>query len=273
MFSKLRKRFTLSNVLMTFALVFAMTGGAYAAGKYVITSTKQISPKVLKSLVGKAGAAGKEGAPGKEGPAGKEGASGKEGTPGKEGTAGKEGPAGKEGVAGKEGTPGKEGPAGKSGTTGFTKTLPPGETETGTWTAIVQGRTEANLRSPISFAIPLKEAIPSNYYVVPLDCTNPIEVPVAEQVGCESQKKASEQACFGTVEIPKAGAGDFCVYQGVIHEPEENTVAFEIPGIVSPGATRIAAQGAGTTGAVLQVLYQGPAETAYMDGTWAVTAP
>ena len=47
MFSRIRKRLTYANVAMTMALVFAMTGGAYAAKKYVITSTKQIKPSVL----------------------------------------------------------------------------------------------------------------------------------------------------------------------------------------------------------------------------------
>jgi hypothetical protein len=37
---------------MTLALVFAMSGGAYAARRFVITSTKQIKPSVLKSLSG-----------------------------------------------------------------------------------------------------------------------------------------------------------------------------------------------------------------------------
>src|SRR5437763_16587897 len=53
-----------------FALFFAMGGGAYAAKHYLITSTKQISPKVLKALKGKAGKPGAAGATGPAGPAG-----------------------------------------------------------------------------------------------------------------------------------------------------------------------------------------------------------
>jgi hypothetical protein len=65
-----------------------MSGGALAANHYLITSTKQVSPKVLKKLTGKTGktgAIGATGATGKEGPQGKEGAkgeTGKEGPPG-----------------------------------------------------------------------------------------------------------------------------------------------------------------------------------------------
>ena len=51
MLSSTPKRFrpTPSAVIATIALVFAMSGGAYAAKKYLISSTKQISPSVLKS--------------------------------------------------------------------------------------------------------------------------------------------------------------------------------------------------------------------------------
>jgi hypothetical protein len=75
-----------------------MTGGALAAKHYLINSTKQISPKVLKALKGNngvTGTAGKKGAPGKEGPEGKEG---KEGPQGKLGTKGATGPTGPSGV-------------------------------------------------------------------------------------------------------------------------------------------------------------------------------
>jgi hypothetical protein len=59
-----------------------MSGGALAAKHYLINSTKQISPKVLKSLKMRAGPTG---------PAGTAGALGKEGAQGKEGKEGKEG--------------------------------------------------------------------------------------------------------------------------------------------------------------------------------------
>ena len=104
-----RTNLTYANVTATLALVFAMSGGALAAKHYLINSTKQVSPKVLKALKGKTG---KAGATGKEGPAGKEGAPG---------TTGKEGPRGQEGVpgtTGKEGPPGKEGPKGEKGIEG-----------------------------------------------------------------------------------------------------------------------------------------------------------
>ena len=52
MFSGIRKRLTYANVTATLALVFAMTGGAYAAKHYLITSKAQISPKVLKRAAG-----------------------------------------------------------------------------------------------------------------------------------------------------------------------------------------------------------------------------
>src|SRR5450759_1393577 len=97
MFSRIRRRITFANVAMTLALVFVMSGGAYAAGKYLINSTKQINPKVLKALKGKTGAAGKEGL------AGKEGAAGKEGPKGANGTNGTEGPKGANGTNGSNG--------------------------------------------------------------------------------------------------------------------------------------------------------------------------
>jgi hypothetical protein len=78
---KMRRRLTYANVVATLALVFSMSGGALAANHYLISSTKQISPKVLKKLKGN------------RGPTGLTGPQGKEGTPGKNGDEGKEGKA------------------------------------------------------------------------------------------------------------------------------------------------------------------------------------
>jgi hypothetical protein len=102
MYSKIRKRVTFANIAMTLALVFTMTGGAYAASKYLITSTKQISPKVLKALVGKRGPAGPAGTAGAAGPAGLAGAKGETGAKGATGSNGENGAPGKSVIAEEE---------------------------------------------------------------------------------------------------------------------------------------------------------------------------
>jgi hypothetical protein len=74
----MRRRINYANVTATLALFFAMSGGALAAKHYLINSTKQINPKVLKALKGNSGPGGAAGLTGKEGPPGKEGKEGKE---------------------------------------------------------------------------------------------------------------------------------------------------------------------------------------------------
>ena len=188
MFARISKRFTYANVTATLALVFAMTGGAYAAGHYLINSTGQINPKVLKSLKGKAGSPGAAGPQGPQGPAGAAGA----GTPGPQGTAGAEGKEGKEGHEGKQGQPGAPGPEGN-----IKKTLPSGATETGTWSYDLptsEGEPEGG--APISFAIPLEK---------PLDETHVHYV--------KSEAPEPPEACKGTPEAPTAAKGNLCVYE------------------------------------------------------------
>ena len=97
---------TYANVVATFALLFAMSGGALAAKHYLVSSTSQISPKVLKELKGKAGATGPAG------PAGAPGEKGGQGAPGASGANGTAGPKGDQGVPGLEGEKGPEGPEG-----------------------------------------------------------------------------------------------------------------------------------------------------------------
>ena len=70
----MHRRITPSLVIALLALVVAVGGGtAFAASKYIITSTKQIKPSVRKALKGKkgpAGAQGPQGMPGLRGPQG-----------------------------------------------------------------------------------------------------------------------------------------------------------------------------------------------------------
>jgi hypothetical protein len=72
-----RKRMSYANVAATLALVLALGGGtAWAAQHYLITSTNQIKPSVLKSLRGYRGYRGYRGANGTNGANGATGATG-----------------------------------------------------------------------------------------------------------------------------------------------------------------------------------------------------
>ncbi|HEY3829605.1 MAG TPA: hypothetical protein VGL57_10465 [Solirubrobacteraceae bacterium] len=233
MFTRIRRRVTYANVAVTFALVFAMSGGAYAAGRYTITSTRQISPKVLKSLKGARGNTGPAGTAGGQGPAGSVGAQGSAGTKGETGATGEKG---ETGIPGKPGEPGKEGSPWTAG-----GTLPPEKTEKGTWTITVPppvepapGEHTISLdRAPISFNIPLETA-PTGVFLK------------------EGEKQTG---CQGTAEEPTAEPGYLCVYAQVEVKPP--------PGL-AVGATY-------PFGAVLGALNGEPGGTAY--GSWAVTAP
>jgi hypothetical protein len=78
----MRSRITYANVAATLALVLSMSGGALAASHYLINSTKQINPKVLRQLKGANGKAGLRGAGGAAGAPGATGEKGERGAPG-----------------------------------------------------------------------------------------------------------------------------------------------------------------------------------------------
>jgi hypothetical protein len=94
----IRRHLSDANVVATLALLFAMGGSAIAANHYLINSTKQINPKVLKKLKGQRGRTGF-------------GIQGQPGPTGKNGLAGKNGPTGATGPTGAQGTPGTPGSA------------------------------------------------------------------------------------------------------------------------------------------------------------------
>ncbi len=264
MFSAIRKRMSYANVTATLALFFAMSGGALAASHYLLTSTKQISPKVLKSLQGRVGASG---APGAQGPAGAVGA---------------QGPAGPAGAKGETGSPGAPGVNGESVTSKMVSkasetctkqggsefkagstttlacngkegspwaaggTLPVGATETGT---VVDPRFSEpeveHILVPISFPIPLATELDSNH----------VEVVKLGATGTN---------CTGTPATPTAPSGFLCVYMS--HEPEAGDVStYEIFNALK------SANGASTAGTIFFAILIGTTESEYFAGTWAVT--
>ncbi len=91
------RRLSPSLVIAFLALALALGGTAIAAKRYLITSTKQISPKALQEIAAagaKQGSAGETGATGGSGPQGPKGDPGPEGKPGERGPPGPPGPPG-----------------------------------------------------------------------------------------------------------------------------------------------------------------------------------
>jgi hypothetical protein len=296
MLSFVRRRMTFANVAMTVALVFAMSGGAFAAGKFLITSTKQISPKVLRSLQGKVGPAGAAGA---QGPAGALGPSGPQGPAGPGGAAGAPGAKGENGASvtsaviakssatcekqggseftvaegkkttvcnGKEGSPWTDG-----------GTLPSGRTETGVWSVgpfkytieesgkyLTIGLFGAPKLPIASFPIPLTAPLGEGHvhFINPNGMEKPSGVRPEEEVApteCGSGIGPGVNASN-----PQAKPGNLCVYATELESARGDSEEIFAPG---EGFN----QGTGTSGAIAEfsVTGEGPQ---YARGTWAVTA-
>lgn len=245
MFSSFRTRFGVPGVISVIALVFAMTGGAFAA-KYVITSTKQIKPSVLKALKGKPGPAGPQGAPGPAGPQGPKG------------DAGAPGAAGKDGAKGATGPTGATGPEGE---TGYVATLPEGETLRGAWSFGLAPKASL-VKVPISFPIWLSEPIEGeNAHLIDQN---------GNEVG-NNNNGNPQPACSGTAAAPTAAAGHLCVYIGLeLFNATPAGGEFPSPqAIVSPTGPPVF-RGTARSGAVLQFMVE---EFGQGVGTFAVTAP
>jgi Collagen triple helix repeat (20 copies) len=250
---------TYTNLAVTVALVFAMTGGAYAAGKFLITSTKQISPKVLKQLKG---AAGSKGAPGANGTNGAGGPQGPPGINGKDGVNGKDGLAGTSvtsksvtaGVVCKEGGTEFTAAEGKKTTVcnGSPWTaegvLPSGASEKGTWGAFFTPSGTgfgSGKASTISFTIPLEKGLPAHI------------VKVGEKgdgKGCPTTSDAAN---------PEAEPGNLCIFA---------TVALKVESLLVDDVEQGKENETGRTGVVIIIAPSQAGFTVSALGTWAVTA-
>jgi len=137
-----RRPITYANVVATLALVLAMSGGAIAATRYLINSTRQINPHVLKQLRGAIGPRGLTGAIG---------------------------PVGPQGVTGQIGT---KGPKGEPGPDGFSalSTLPPGGSESGEIQVAGPGvPSGVVVVSAVTFSVPLAAALNEEHTLILAD--------------------------------------------------------------------------------------------------------
>ncbi|HEY3759842.1 MAG TPA: hypothetical protein VGL37_08770 [Solirubrobacteraceae bacterium] len=264
MFSAIRRRATYANVVATLALLFAMSGGALASGQFLITSTKQISPKVLKKLSGKAGHAGAQGLAGSAGPAGPVGPAGAPGANGKDGTSGKDGASVTSASFTGEDEPAGE-PCGEQGGSSFVSstgtsyacngkqgapwpaggTLPHGATETGVWESFQAQR------ALINFSIPLAK---------PLEPAKIIVVPPAGEGSVPTQCENSGHPGTASVENPEANPGYFCIFMN-----KYNSYNAEEPGVYTADIAASEPGSLGAAGGDIIDVEEGGGE-----GTWAV---
>ena len=254
MLSRIRKHLSPATVVAFAALVFAMTGGAFAASSHgggsgakagqagpnvVLATAAKAKSKGKVGPRGPAGPAGKNGAMGATGPAGATGPSGPAGAVGPQGPAGPTGPIGEKGEKGTPGAKGATGEQGEPWTAGGT--LPSGKTETGMWA--ITTHAVGLVRQAFSFPIPLAAALDShNVHLI--------------KPGEEGKEAAEE--CPGTLEKPEAEAGNLCIYTAALEK--------EFP-LLGPSASYASG--------VIEV-FQSKEENSPVglsdEGTWAVTA-
>lgn len=207
---RIRKHLTFANVAMTLALVFAMTGGAYAAHHYIVNSIKQINPKVVKQLKGKRGPAGPTGPAGLAGPAGKDGAPGTKG---------------ERGLQGERGEKGEAGPAGSPWTAGGT--LPSKATEKGDWSLVAPNAQEfESVANAVSFVIPLAAPLDASHVHFirkPASPGEPGEEPFYNEANKAIEHRV-QPACPGSAEAPTAEPGNLCIYT----QQEENSYKLDL---------------------------------------------
>jgi hypothetical protein len=293
MFSSIRKQVTPSAVIATVALVFAVTGGAYAAGSSTgggsnggqgtasVAAKKKAAKKPATGKPGPRGPAGVAGVAGAAGPAGPQGPVGAAGAKGENGAAGAAGADGKDGTNGTDGTNGKDGksvevipvPAGQTECAGNGGAIvgPEGSPETevcngSPWGvgSLPPGKTEMG-----AWAVGNAPAVGEFFEGAPISFAVPLSegstvasVHFVNSLGEEEQEgevvAAPAENCHGTRANPSAPPGMLCVYQG------------GASGAILSEAIRL-----GRAGVVLEFkLNESSAEEpASARGTWAVTAP
>ncbi len=287
---KVRQHISPASILALVALVFAVTGGAYAATGGAGNDNSHATAQASKAKKKKSSSVGK---PGPRGPAGPAGPQGPAGPAGPQGPAGAQGASGQAGAAGAKGENGTNGSNGKDGTSVTSKAIPAGtgqpcgeaggvaltskngtenicngkegspwtaggvlpaeKTETGVW-AISQYNLpeEEEVEVPISFPIPLAEGAETAYVL-------------GKQETEKGEGPGHEAGCTGTVEAPVAPPGVLCIYTG---EEAKSATVIRPPFPVFNGSV-----GYSPTGTTMRFFTAGEPDFLKMQGSFAVTAP
>jgi hypothetical protein len=293
MLERFRQRFgTAGLVVAVIALVAALGGTALAAKGALTGPQKKEVTKIAKKFAGQPGTNGTNGSPGAKGDTGAPGANGTDGSPGAPGkgvaltaitAAGLEGNC--TGVGGTkvevQETPASKkficnGAKGTNGTTGFTETLPPGKTETGTYTLSMASNVATTPIAAISFPIPLTETgAEGNAWAFTPEQAEEEEWGKLESntsKGCKpGETGCLDTGCRGNAVHPTAPSGTLCIYGDF--DRRNGTVE----GTYEARNFEFGFNAYSTSGAVVYGPFLGGTEkeaaTIEAGGAWAVTAP
>ncbi len=281
----MRKHITPSTLIALLALIFALTGGAFAAtggGSNGGSNTHSLTASAAKSK-----SKGAKGPRGARGPAGPAGPAGKNGATGAAGATGAQGPAGAKGETGAAGEQGKEGEEGPKGTSARPVTSKEftGEIEG----HCKEGGSEISVGSAKTYACNGHEGKNGTFGSEPLppgqtltgvwagnsyaekegiatwtatSFADPIDNPkIAENEHMEYIKEggALPEHCTGSAEEPGAVAGYLCIFA----EEESNVSAV--------GPLDDNAEGHPIAGFTVQILSGAIKGQFLAHGTWAVT--
>lgn len=300
MLQALRQYMTYANVMATAAVVFAMSGGAYAlsggggtsqgsavaasAHRAVAVKAKKKHKKPVSGKPGPRGPAGPQGATGPAGPAGPAGPTGPVGPTGATGATGAEGKAGSEGKEGKAGKNGKSvvvseekqgGPNCKEGGATFEQEGSGTKTSAcngSPWTAggtLPSGNMETGVwvvqsEKGEERMAPISFPIPLAAPITGINCSTTTSSEC--RIHAVKLTETNVPGCgAGTVEKPEAEKGNLCIYEQANSNAEFEPALFVFHSSDAESFTEIA-----TTGGFVEVHVTG--EHGLARGTWAMKA-
>lgn len=299
MFQTIRKHLNPTTAMAFIALIFAMTGGAFAAagnsgggggsgakGPASSTALARTAKSKSKTKAGPRGPAGPKGAAGPIGPVGPVGPAGPAGAPGPQGNPGVNGLPGEPGAPGtsvtsKEKATGTIGTC-KEGGSEFTAaenkktyacngregspwtaggTLPSGKTETGAWGVA---------------AMPFFSSVANVAFAyAPVSFPIPLKAGLSQghvHVIAPGEHGTGGGTCPTTSEVakPEAEPGNLCIFQ--FESASFPLRRFNVAGIEVQDPETGNEEEAAATGAVIEVRATKIEESVSVYGTWAVTA-